>query len=209
MVQPRTQSQPQNSILTRINIEASTSLLSTNNSCPIVTTMSNAGLKSLTSPTAQSPVSTAAASLNQTPSPASPNIANSSTKQANKVIVQPAFKMDKDSISPETIAATTTTSATIISSCSGSSSNSSLNPSQNIAKQMQREITSQDVDEVARLFEEKPEAFEKWLMERAPPEALARLHEFIEGRKQPPKRPSVTSDLFQQWMASSPIQVSG
>ncbi|XP_068157489.1 cGMP-specific 3',5'-cyclic phosphodiesterase isoform X2 [Drosophila tropicalis] len=63
--------------------------------------------------------------------------------------------------------------------------------------------SQQDVDEVARLFEEKPEAFEKWLTERAPPEALSRLHEFIESRK-PPKRPSVTSDLFQQWMASSP-----
>ncbi|KAH8267291.1 hypothetical protein KR018_004747 [Drosophila ironensis] len=61
----------------------------------------------------------------------------------------------------------------------------------------------QDVDEVARLFEEKPEAFEKWLTERAPPEALGRLQEFIESRK-PLKRPSVTSDLFQQWMASSP-----
>lgn len=71
-----------------------------------------------------------------------------------------------------------------------------------------REATQQDVDEVARLFEEKPEAFEKWLMERAPPEALARLHEFIDSRK-PPKRPSVTSDLFQQWMAASPVQVSG
>ncbi|ALC45432.1 Pde6 [Drosophila busckii] len=63
--------------------------------------------------------------------------------------------------------------------------------------------TQQDVDDVARLFEEKPEAFEKWLTERAPPEALSRLHEFIETRK-PPKRPSVTSDLFQQWMAASP-----
>ncbi|XP_041449504.1 cGMP-specific 3',5'-cyclic phosphodiesterase isoform X2 [Drosophila obscura] len=61
----------------------------------------------------------------------------------------------------------------------------------------------QDVDEVARLFEEKPEAFEKWLTERAPPEALSRLQEFIESRK-PLKRPSVTSDLFQQWMSSSP-----
>ncbi|XP_017100763.2 cGMP-specific 3',5'-cyclic phosphodiesterase isoform X2 [Drosophila bipectinata] len=60
-----------------------------------------------------------------------------------------------------------------------------------------------DVDEVARLFEEKPEAFEKWLTERAPPEALGRLQEFIESRK-PLKRPSVTSDLFQQWMAASP-----
>ncbi|XP_030573302.1 cGMP-specific 3',5'-cyclic phosphodiesterase isoform X1 [Drosophila novamexicana] len=65
--------------------------------------------------------------------------------------------------------------------------------------------SKQDVDEVARLFEEKPEAFEKWLTERAPPEALSRLHEFIESRK-PHKRPSVTSDLFQQWMASPVVQ---
>ncbi|XP_016950272.1 cGMP-specific 3',5'-cyclic phosphodiesterase [Drosophila biarmipes] len=64
-------------------------------------------------------------------------------------------------------------------------------------------VSQQDVDEVARLFEEKPEAFEKWLTERAPPEALSRLQEFIENRK-PHKRPSVTSDLFQQWMAASP-----
>ncbi|XP_037943442.1 cGMP-specific 3',5'-cyclic phosphodiesterase-like [Teleopsis dalmanni] len=70
-----------------------------------------------------------------------------------------------------------------------------------------REASQQDVEEVARLFDEKPEAFEKWLTERAPPEALSRLHEFIESRKLP-KRPSVTSDLFQQWMAASPMHVS-
>ncbi|XP_054730274.1 cGMP-specific 3',5'-cyclic phosphodiesterase [Anastrepha obliqua] len=77
----------------------------------------------------------------------------------------------------------------------------------NGGKVARREATQQEVDEVARLFEEKPEAFEKWLMERAPPEALARLHEFIDSRK-PPKRPSVTSDIFQQWMAASPVPKS-
>lgn len=68
-------------------------------------------------------------------------------------------------------------------------------------------VTSQDVDEVAKLFEEKPEAFERWLTDRAPSEALNRLHNYIESRKNP-KRASVTSDLFQQWMAGSPSQVS-
>ncbi|KAH8351092.1 hypothetical protein KR084_003692 [Drosophila pseudotakahashii] len=72
-----------------------------------------------------------------------------------------------------------------------------------LAKASNISASQQDVDEVARLFEEKPEAFEKWLTERAPPEALSRLQEFIENRK-PHKRPSVTSDLFQQWMAASP-----
>ncbi|XP_011182613.2 cGMP-specific 3',5'-cyclic phosphodiesterase isoform X1 [Zeugodacus cucurbitae] len=93
-------------------------------------------------------------------------------------------------------------------SCSSPTANATTTAAatcSNGGKVTRREATQQEVDEVARLFEEKPEAFEKWLMERAPPEALARLHEFIESRK-PPKRPSVTSDLFQQWMAASPVQ---
>lgn len=95
-------------------------------------------------------------------------------------------------------------------SCSSPTANATATAAamcSNGGKMTRREATQQEVDEVSRLFEEKPEAFEKWLMERAPPEALARLHEFIESRK-PPKRPSVTSDLFQQWMAASPVQVS-
>lgn len=68
-----------------------------------------------------------------------------------------------------------------------------------------RPVTIQDVDEVSKLFEEKPEAFEKWLTERAPAEALIRLQLFIESRK-PTKRPSVSNDLFQQWMQTPPIQ---
>ncbi|XP_059219754.1 cGMP-specific 3',5'-cyclic phosphodiesterase [Stomoxys calcitrans] len=177
---------------------------------PVSPIMSNAGLKSLQSPTIQSPVSSA---MSTQTTPASPG-----SVSANQVI-----GLDKDSISPETIVTTASitgggsSSGIINNSCSVSSlsiSSSSLNPSTHttpanpLTKAMQREVTSQDVDEVARLFEEKPEAFEKWLMERAPAEALVRLHEFIEGRKPPPppKRPSVTSDLFQQWMAASPVQ---
>lgn len=186
-------------------------------------TMSNAGLKSFTSSTQTSspqisPTSSNAMSNQKSRLPgSSPESRQGAT---NQVIATPAsasvsltqFQMSQDSCTvtdPITVSASSTT---IISSCSGgTSSSSSLNPLQNplaCGKQMQREVTSQDVDDVARLFEEKPEAFEKWLMERAPPEALMRLHDFIEGRKHPPKRPSVTSDLFQQWMAASPIQVS-
>ncbi|XP_075148817.1 phosphodiesterase 6 [Haematobia irritans] len=183
-------------------------------------TMSNVGIKSFTSPTIQSPISSSTMS-NQ--------MSSSTDSAANQVIGPPpatstssSSKIDKDSIAPETIVTATSSTGTINQSCCASSisinsssstggSNPNLNPAsphkQNpLSRQMQREVTSQDVDEVARLFEEKPEAFEKWLMERAPPEALARLHEFIEGRKPPPKRPSVTSDLFQQWMAASPVQ---
>ncbi|XP_055375430.1 cGMP-specific 3',5'-cyclic phosphodiesterase isoform X2 [Condylostylus longicornis] len=72
-------------------------------------------------------------------------------------------------------------------------------------------VTSKDVDDIARLFEEKPEAFEKWLTERAQPDVVSKLHKFIESRslllpQKSPKRTSVSSELFQQWMASSPVQ---
>ncbi|XP_037912457.1 cGMP-specific 3',5'-cyclic phosphodiesterase isoform X3 [Hermetia illucens] len=65
-----------------------------------------------------------------------------------------------------------------------------------------------DVDEVARLYEQKPGAFERWLKERASPDTVARIHLLIEGQRSPrnTKRASVTSDLFQQWLASSPVK---
>ncbi|XP_073817223.1 phosphodiesterase 6 [Musca autumnalis] len=202
-----------------------------NKNCPLPN-MSNAGLKSLSSPTTtntatQSPLSNAMSS-NQTPANPSPVCGGHNAATTNQFIETPAitacpsaFQSDSNSMSissSEAIVslataattAATTTSTTIISSCSVSTSTSSnsLVPVQHqLSKSnMQREVTQQDVDEVARLYDEKPEAFEKWLMERAPPEALMRLQEFIEGRKHPPKRPSVTSDLFQQWMAASPVQ---
>ena len=162
--------------------------------------------------------------------------ATTNTNQTNQLIAaKPALQTDRETVTPDTIAIITThssASASVSASTSPAPSptistgryysmptGAPISPTINSSnpflktvypKQQLREATAQDVDEVARLFEEKPEAFEKWLMERAPPEALARLHEFIESRKQPPKRASVTSDLFQQWMSSSsPIQVSG
>lgn len=180
--------------------------------------MSTVGIKSLT-PTTQSPTATPSQTLVSYDT----NTSVCSTTlitTANQVITKPALQTDKDSISPDVIVtASSSTSTPTITRC-GSLNNvvgyttnlsspasccSATNKSQ--AKQP-REAVPEDVDEVARLFEEKPEAFEKWLMDRAPPEALARLCEFIESRKQPLKRPSVTSDLFQQWMSSSPIHVS-
>uniref|UniRef100_A0A1I8MS12 Phosphodiesterase n=1 Tax=Musca domestica TaxID=7370 RepID=A0A1I8MS12_MUSDO len=186
--------------------------------------MSNAGLKSLTSPTATNTTTTQsllsnAMSANQTPSSPSPaNTTNQFIEPPQPplpaIATCPPSALESDShstsiSSSEAIVASSPSTTVISSSCSGGSIGSnSLVPVQHppAKSPMQREVTQQDVDEVARLYEEKPEAFEKWLMERAPPEALMRLQEFIEGRKHPPKRPSVTSDLFQQWMAASPVQ---
>lgn len=190
----------------------------------VATTMSTVGVKSPT-PTTQSPATTPSQTLvsyDANTSACSTTLITS-VNQTNQVINKPALQTDKISISPEAIVTTTplsSASSPTRTTC-GSSSNmvgsntttlnspiSCTSPSSKGCAKHGREATAQDVDEVARLFEEKPEAFEKWLMERAPPEALARLHEFIESRKQPLKRPSVTSDLFQQWMSASPIQVS-
>lgn len=104
---------------------------------------------------------------------------------------------------------TTVTPETVVHSATSGSSNYSSTPDRSCSPlpSTSRQVNQKDIDEIQRLFEEKPEAFEKWLTERAPPEALMRLQEFIESRKAKPKRPSVTSDLFQQWMASSPVQV--
>ncbi|KAH8310282.1 hypothetical protein KR044_000444 [Drosophila immigrans] len=115
-------------------------------------------------------------------------------------LAKPKVSTDNDS-SPTATAATAAAAASV-----SVSSSSSPNASTAAKCSSVKSSTQQDVDEVARLFEEKPEAFEKWLTERAPPEALSRLHEFIESHKTHNKRPSVTSDLFQQWMASPIVQ---
>lgn len=122
-------------------------------------------------------------------------------------LAKPTVFSDNDASSPAA-AAGASASASVSANASagaGVGTSSSLSPSAPAKCAGKSVATQQEVDEVARLFEEKPEAFEKWLTERAPPEALSRLHEFIESRK-PHKRPSVTSDLFQQWMASPTVQ---
>lgn len=68
-----------------------------------------------------------------------------------------------------------------------------------------------DFDEIQKLFETKSLAIEKWLRERAPQDVLIKMHaatECVRTPKSPKLRtPSVTSDLFQQWLATSPVQV--
>lgn len=69
-----------------------------------------------------------------------------------------------------------------------------------------------EFDEVKRFFDKKLHIIEKWLRDRASPEIQSKLHEATNDIS--PKSPktlrtaSVTSDLFQQWLSSSPIQVS-
>lgn len=71
--------------------------------------------------------------------------------------------------------------------------------------------TLEDFDEISRLFETRSPLIEKWLREKASADTVARIHSITESTRQSPrspKRASVTSDLFQQWLQNSPIKVS-
>lgn len=69
--------------------------------------------------------------------------------------------------------------------------------------------TQDEVDEINKLYETHPFAFEKWLKERASATTVAKIHSITESTRSPalPKRASVTSDLFQQWLQNSPVKV--
>ncbi|XP_040152060.1 cGMP-specific 3',5'-cyclic phosphodiesterase [Anopheles arabiensis] len=68
----------------------------------------------------------------------------------------------------------------------------------------------EELDEVGAFFEEHSAAIERWFRERAPNDVVAKLQSITAGdtSKSPksPHRASVTSDLFQQWLASSPVK---
>uniref|UniRef100_A0A182N5M9 Uncharacterized protein n=1 Tax=Anopheles dirus TaxID=7168 RepID=A0A182N5M9_9DIPT len=69
----------------------------------------------------------------------------------------------------------------------------------------------EELDEVGAFFEEHSAAIERWFRERAPNDVISKLQSITAGdtSKSPksPHRASVTSDLFQQWLASSPVKL--
>lgn len=64
-----------------------------------------------------------------------------------------------------------------------------------------------DIEEIEYLFRQKPTAFCKWIIERAPPEILTHICELLQSGDIPQKKSSISTDIFQQWMASSLTQV--
>lgn len=68
---------------------------------------------------------------------------------------------------------------------------------------------SDDFNTISRLLDTKPYLLEKWIKQKAPPDVLTRICRLTDELRpiRSPKRISVTSDLFQQWLASSPIKV--
>ncbi|XP_062703007.1 cGMP-specific 3',5'-cyclic phosphodiesterase-like [Aedes albopictus] len=95
------------------------------------------------------------------------------------------------------------------------SQRSSMSQSQSPTHHLQPPGCSpEELDEVGTFFDEHAAAIERWFRERAPPEVIAKLQSITGGgdvcksTPRSPHRASVTSDLFQQWLASSPVKVS-
>lgn len=69
-----------------------------------------------------------------------------------------------------------------------------------------------DYDEIGRMFETKSFQVEKWLRDRASQDVLNKIYNAVEhariNKRQDLRASSVTSDLFQQWIATSPNQVT-
>ncbi|XP_058813126.1 cGMP-specific 3',5'-cyclic phosphodiesterase isoform X2 [Topomyia yanbarensis] len=66
-----------------------------------------------------------------------------------------------------------------------------------------------ELDEIGAFFDEHASAIERWFRERAPADVIAKLQSItaeMAKSVRSPHRASVTSDLFQQWLASSPVK---
>lgn len=64
-------------------------------------------------------------------------------------------------------------------------------------------VPGNELDDIQRLYETKPEAFRQWLLQRAPSDLLTRLR-----HQESASRQFVSSDLFHRWIAFSPTKVS-
>lgn len=89
---------------------------------------------------------------------------------------------------------------------------SSLSPIQLSPCRSMDSVNDDELDEIGKLFENKTKLIERWLREKASPDILSRIHtaaDYARVPKSPKRTSSVTSDLFQMWLASSsPVQVS-
>lgn len=71
------------------------------------------------------------------------------------------------------------------------------------------DVSEDEVDALNKTLASNPDLLERWLRDKATPDVLRRVHAISE----PPlvnsgsKRTSVTSELFQLWLASSPVKV--
>lgn len=72
------------------------------------------------------------------------------------------------------------------------------------------DVSDEDVENFNRTLSNNTELLEKWLREKAGPDILKRVHAITDTTpvvNSGSKRTSVTSELFQLWLASSPVKV--
>ncbi|XP_077287687.1 cGMP-specific 3',5'-cyclic phosphodiesterase-like [Arctopsyche grandis] len=72
------------------------------------------------------------------------------------------------------------------------------------------DVSDEDMENFNRTLSNNPDMLEKWLREKASPDVLKRVHVISETPvvNSGSKRTSVTSELFQLWLASSPVKRS-
>lgn len=85
----------------------------------------------------------------------------------------------------------------------------SRNHSLSIVDGAQSDISDEELENLNKVLTAKPGLLEKWLREKANPDTLRRVHAISEPHviNAGSKRTSVTSELFQMWLASSPVKV--
>lgn len=67
--------------------------------------------------------------------------------------------------------------------------------------------SDEDFDEIREMFDTKMPLIERWLRDHASQDIVQRLHETTVNHPTKLRTASVTSELFQQWLASSPVEV--
>lgn len=101
---------------------------------------------------------------------------------------------------------TTISSGLIPNANSRSAKNSS-----SVVREQEERLNNVDdeFEEIKQLFDSKLSLVEKWLREEAPKSITSKIREATEDQqiKSKIRTASVTSELFQQWLASSPVQV--
>lgn len=129
--------------------------------------------------------------------------------QTNIVAKQPPANVDANSETngKRSPAAALSPSSIILSPCDDNEKPN--NGTNNTTTTTTTTSTDEEFDEVKQFFDSKLHIIEKWLHDRASPEIQSRLHEATDILPRSPKlrTSSVTSDLFQQWLSSSPVQV--
>ncbi|XP_058118126.1 cGMP-specific 3',5'-cyclic phosphodiesterase [Anopheles ziemanni] len=84
-----------------------------------------------------------------------------------------------------------------------------LSPSHRSQRADSTACSQEELDEIGAFFEEHSGAIERWFRERAPTDVISKLQSITTDASKSPRSPhraSVTSDLFQQWLASSPVK---